>query len=193
MRVDDQRLRDAVRVLLDDAEGDERYQTLRAGLVETPNRFLQAWRFWTSGYDQRPENVLKSFEDGAQGYDEMVVVNNIPVFSFCEHHIAPFFGKAHVAYIPDGKVVGLSKIPRLVEVFARRLQVQERLTVQIADALVTHLQPKGVGVILECRHLCMESRGVQLPGCVTSTSALRGAMQQEKVRGEFLALKKGVV
>lgn len=165
----------------------------RPGTLETPQRYAKAWEFFTSGYGQSPEEVLKSFEDGAQGYNEMIVVNKIPIYSLCEHHLLPFFGYAHIAYIPNGKVLGLSKFARLVDIFARRLQVQERLTVQIADALQEHLKPKGVGVILECRHLCLEMRGVRTPGSVTSTDALRGAFSQGQVRQEFLALKRGEV
>lgn len=175
----------AVTDLLIAAEGNA---ILRPGLEETPARFAKAWEFFTSGYRQDPAEVLKTFEDGAQGYNGMVVVNKIPVFSMCEHHLLVFFGQARIAYIPDGRVLGLSKFARLVEVFSRRLQVQERLTVQIADALQEHLQPKGLGVILECRHLCMEARGVKTQGSVTATSALRGCFNEDKVRHEFLSL-----
>tara|TARA_Y100001963_G_scaffold107235_1_gene148237 strand:- start:1980 stop:2591 length:612 start_codon:yes stop_codon:yes gene_type:complete len=162
----------------------------REGLVETPRRvkraFFDDW-FW--GYDHNPEDVLKVFEDGADGYDEMVLETDIPVYSHCEHHMAAIFGVAHIAYIPDGRIVGLSKLPRLVDVFARRLQVQERLTTQIADCLNNHLKPKGVGVILKCRHMCMESRGICQPGVATTTSALRGCLKDEpETRAEFLSL-----
>lgn len=179
-----------VEVLLAHAE---RGNFQRPGLLETPQRFADAWAFFTKGYEENPADVLKTFEDGAEGYDEMVVVSKIPVFSLCEHHALPFFGHAHIGYIPDGRVLGLSKFGRLVEVFARRLQVQERMTVQIADALEEHLKPKGVGVILECRHLCMEMRGIRTAGSVAITNVLRGAMEQGKVREEFLALKTGRV
>lgn len=161
----------------------------RPGLVETPKRFLGAWAEWTSGYRTDPKSVLKTFEDGAERVDEMVVVRDIPVYSQCEHHLAPFFGVAHVAYIPNGKIVGLSKLPRLVDVFAKRLQVQERLTNQVADALVEHLAPKGVGVVVECRHLCMESRGIRKVGSTTVTSAMRGAlMSNPAARAELMSL-----
>lgn len=167
----------------------------RGGLQETPKRFLKAWQFWTSGYGVKDEDIgtiLKAFEDGADKCDEMVVQTNIPVYSQCEHHLAPFFGVAHIAYIPNGKIVGLSKMSRLVEVYARRLQVQERLTNQIADALVKHLNPVGVGVVLQCRHMCMESRGIQQQGTSTTTSALRGAMrEQQATRDEFMRLING--
>jgi GTP cyclohydrolase I len=159
----------------------------RGGLKDTPRRFLAAWREWSSGYGQNPEDIMKTFEDGAEGADQMIVVQDIPVYSHCEHHLAPFFGHAHVAYIPDRKIIGLSKIIRLVDIFARRLQVQERITNQIADALDEHLQPAGVGVIVNCRHLCMESRGVQKRGANTITTALRGAfLTDEKTRSEFM-------
>ncbi len=163
----------------------------REGLKETPFRFLRAFTFWTSGYGKDPAEVFKTFRDGAEGYDLPIVQTGIPIWSLCEHHLAPFFGVAHVAYIPDGKVVGLSKIPRLIEIFARRLQVQERLTVQIVDALVKHLKPKAAGVVLECRHSCMESRGVQRAEILTKTSALRGAFYDEvEARAEFFSLIK---
>ncbi len=160
----------------------------REGLAETPKRMLEAWRYWTSGYDQRPEDVIKCFEDGGEGYDQMIMQGSISIFSLCEHHAAPFHGVAHIAYIPKGKIIGLSKFARLVEIYARRLTVQERITTQIADALDTHLQPLGVGVVLQCRHHCLESRGVQKIGTVTTTSALRGAIKDEdSARSEFLS------
>lgn len=166
------------------AKGD-----LREGLRETPARMVKAWKHWTSGYGVDPADVLKVFEDGAEGYDQMVVVTGIPVYSKCEHHLADIFGTATVAYIPNGKVVGLSKLSRLVDIFARRLQVQERLTVQIADAMEEHLQPLGVGVLIKARHMCMESRGICQQGHHTVTSALRGAMrEQADARAEFMAL-----
>jgi len=161
----------------------------REGLLETPARFLKAWEEYTRGYRERPEDILKSFEDGAQSVDEMVIVRDIPVYSLCEHHLAPFFGKAYLGYVPDKRILGLSKISRLVEIFARRLQVQERLTNQIADALDTHLQPLGVAVVIECRHMCMESRGVRHTGTATVTSALRGSIKTNAdTRREFLSL-----
>lgn len=159
----------------------------REGLRETPARFLKAWQFYTKGYHERPEDVLKVFEDGAERVDEMVIVKDIPVYSHCEHHLAPFFGKAHVAYIPNGKVVGLSKLSRLVDIYARRLQVQERLTQQIAYALDTALNPVGVAVVVECRHMCMEARGVQSHGTATVTSSLLGAFKKDpSARAEFM-------
>lgn len=161
----------------------------REGLDETPTRVAKAWRFWCSGYDQNPKDVLKVFEDGAENYDQLLFQANIPVFSHCEHHLAGMFGIAHVAYVPNGKVVGLSKLSRVVDVFARRLQVQERMTQQVADALMEHLQPKGVGVVMQLRHLCMESRGVQKVGTVTMSSALHGCVKDEpSCRAEFMAL-----
>jgi GTP cyclohydrolase I len=161
----------------------------REGLRETPERFLKAWSEYTRGYREKPEDVLKVFEDGAQSVDEMVIVRDIPVYSLCEHHLAPFFGKAYVGYVPAQRILGLSKISRLVEVYSRRLQVQERLTNQIADALHTHLQPLGVAVVIECRHMCMESRGVRHTGTATVTSALRGSIKTNAdTRREFLSL-----
>lgn len=161
----------------------------REGLQDTPMRFLKAWEEYTSGYHLKPEDVLKVFEDGAERVDEMVIVRDIPVYSLCEHHLAPFFGKAHVGYVPAQKILGLSKISRLVDLFGRRLQVQERLTNQIADALDQHLQPLGVAVVLECRHMCMESRGVKHMGTTTATSALRGSIKSNPdTRREFLSL-----
>jgi GTP cyclohydrolase I len=159
----------------------------RGGLHETPERVARAWAFWCSGYDQDPNEILKCFDDGGGDYDEMVIVKEIPVYSHCEHHLAAIFGTATVAYVPDGRIVGLSKLSRLVDVFARRLQVQERLTTQIADALIdSDLKPRGVGVMLRCRHLCMESRGVQRAGALTVTTALRGVMKTGEPREEFL-------
>jgi GTP cyclohydrolase IA len=161
----------------------------RGGLLETPKRYLKAWQHWAGGYKEDPAALLKCFEDGAEKCDEMVLVKSIPVYSHCEHHLAPFFGTAHVAYIPDGRIVGLSKISRLVDVFARRLQVQERLTNQIADAMEQNLKPKGVAVVIECRHLCMESRGIQRQGSSTTTSAMRGVFRDNAAaRAEFMGL-----
>lgn len=160
----------------------------RGGLEETPKRVAKAWKHWGSGYDIDPASLLKTFTDGAEGAREMVLVRNVPFFSHCEHHMAPFFGTATVGYIPDGRIVGLSKINRLVECFARRLQVQERMTAQIADALADNLKPLGVGVIVTARHMCVESRGVAHHGSATTTSALRGVMIEGVQRQEFLHL-----
>ncbi len=162
----------------------------REGLRETPARVVKAWGEWFDGYGKDPAHVLKTFEDGAELCgDEMVVVENIDLYSHCEHHMAPFFGKAWVAYIPDKRVVGLSKLARLVDIYAHRLQVQERLTNQVANALVEHLQPKGVGVVVRCTHFCMCSRGVNKQGSTTTTSALRGAIHDEpSARAEFMGL-----
>jgi GTP cyclohydrolase I len=159
----------------------------REGLLETPERFAKAWATWCGGYAQDPAEVLKSFEE--REYDEMVMVKDIPIYSKCEHHLADIFGTATIAYIPQGRVVGLSKLSRIADILARRLQVQERLTVQIADALwKSELRPKGVGVILRCRHMCMESRGISQQGHHTVTSALRGALKEGQPRNEFLKL-----
>lgn len=188
-------LESSVRTLLGVIEGIDRSR--REGLSDTPKRVAKAFKHWFGGYDADISAILATqFQDGGEGYDEMVIVKDIPFYSKCEHHMADIFGTATVAYIPDGKVVGLSKISRVVDAFARRLQVQERLTKQIADALVEHLKPKGVGVILRARHLCMESRGICQQGHHTITSALRGVLKTESsARAEFMALaesdKKG--
>lgn len=161
----------------------------RGGLLETPARMAKAWKHWTGGYAQDAASILKCFEDGAEKADEMVLVKDIPFYSQCEHHLAPFFGTVTIGYIPNGKIVGLSKLSRLADMFARRLQVQERLTNQIADAIEQHLGAKGVGVIIRARHMCMESRGVCQQGHHTVTSALRGVMrEQAETRAEFMAL-----
>lgn len=163
----------------------------REGIAETPKRVVKAWKHWTSGYHVDIPSLLKVFEDGAEGYDEMVVRKNIRIYSHCEHHLAPIIGDCTIAYIPNGRVVGLSKLDRLADAFARRLQVQERLTSQIADALMEHLQPKGVGVHINARHMCIESRGVAQQNSDTITSALRGVMKdQPETRAEFMALVK---
>ena len=152
----------------------------REGLIDTPRRMAHAWAEWTSGYDVDIERLLLSFEDGADNYDQMVIVRDIPVYSTCEHHLAPFLGRAHVAYVPHNRIVGLSKLARLVDAFSRRLQVQERITTQVADALYDSVvAPKGVGVILRCRHMCMESRGARVPGSETVTSAVRGVLLEK--------------
>ena len=161
----------------------------RAGLAETPARVSKAWKHWSSGYTQDPAELLKVFEDGAEDYNELVIIRGIPVYSHCEHHLAPFFGKATIGYVPNGKIVGLSKLTRLVDCFAKRLQGQERLTVQIANALMTHLEPKAVGVIIQCRHLCMESRGIRTQGEETITSTMLGELlSNQALRTEFLAM-----
>lgn len=166
-------------------------ETPREGLIETPARVVKAWKEKTSGYSVDIAALLKVFEDGAEGYDEMVIVKDIPIYSCCEHHLESIFGTCTIAYVPNGKVVGLSKLSRVADAFARRLQVQERLTTQIANALDEHLQPKGVGVIIKARHMCMEARGIQQQGHHTITSALRGIFKTEPcARAEFLNLAK---
>lgn len=182
MGLPDVSVEDAIRVLFDNTPGED---PTREGIQETPARFAKAWAHWTSGYNVDPASLLKSFEEG--DYNEMVIVKDIPLYSKCEHHLADIFGTATVAYIPQGRVVGLSKLSRLVNVFARRLQVQERMTVQIADALFkSPLSPKGVGVRLKCRHMCMESRGICQQGHHTVTTALRGVLEAGDPRNEFL-------
>lgn len=165
----------------------------REGLRETPGRVAAAWQEWTQGYQvQEPGKLLKTFKDGAELHiDEMVVVNGIELYSHCEHHMAPFFGTASVAYIPNGRVVGLSKIARVVDAYSKRLQVQERLTAQIADCIDEALGPLGVGVIIRAKHFCMCSRGVGKQGSTTTTSALRGALREKpEARAEFMALTR---
>lgn len=159
----------------------------RGGLLETPKRVAKAWKEWCAGYTQSASDILKVFEDGAETYDQMVTVKDIPFYSHCEHHLAPFFGTATISYIPNGKIVGLSKLSRIVSMYAKRLQVQERLTSQIADCLFEHLQPLGVGVSIKARHLCMESRGTCQQGHHTVTTALKGVILDESsARREFL-------
>src|ERR1700739_2957824 len=160
----------------------------REGLVRTPNRVRSAYEFLTKGYKEDPEALLKKALFTVS-YDEMVIVKDIEMFSLCEHHMLPFFGKVHVAYIPKGKVIGLSKIPRLVEIFARRLQVQERLTRQIADTIQEAINPQGVGVVIEARHLCMMMRGVEKQHSSAVTSSMLGCFRdEEETRSEFLSL-----
>ena len=192
---------EATEIIIPDTQGDETIADLvrkmltligedpnREGLRRTPERFEKAFRYLTSGYRQDPEKLL----NGAMFsvcYDNMVVVKDIELYSLCEHHLLPFFGKCHVAYIPDKKVVGLSKIARLVNMFARRLQIQERLTSQIAKAIQDRLSPGGVGVVIEARHLCMVMRGVEKQHSSAMTSAMLGAFRENKqTRDEFLSL-----
>jgi GTP cyclohydrolase I len=160
---------------------------LRNGLVKTPERASKAMQFLTQGYSMDPKEILTSamFDED---YRDMVIVKNIELYSLCEHHMLPFFGKAHIAYIPDGKIVGLSKIPRVVDVFARRLQVQERLTHDILECINTTLKPKGVAVVIEAVHMCMMMRGVQKQNSATTTSGFRGEFENAQTRNEFLKL-----
>jgi len=181
--LDLQNVSEKVKVILTEIGED----TEREGLIRTPERVAKAYKFLTKGYKQNVDDVINGaiFEEK---YDEMVIVKDIDFYSMCEHHMLPFFGKIHVAYIPNGKIVGLSKIPRLVEMFARRLQVQERLTQQIADVLQEKLQPKGVAVVAEGYHMCMMMRGIEKQNSITTTSAVHGAFRAEKTRLEFLSL-----
>jgi GTP cyclohydrolase I len=162
--------------------------TSREGLKKTPERCAKAFQFLTQGYNNDPNKVIK----GAlfnEDYNQMVLIKNIELYSLCEHHLVPFFGKAHIAYIPNGKIVGLSKIPRVVDIFSRRLQVQERLTEEISDCLEENLRPKGVAVVIEASHLCMQMRGVEKQNSITTTSAFTGAfLTEEKTRLEFMNL-----
>lgn len=161
----------------------------REGLRETPSRAAKAWLEWTSGYNKNEAEIFKVFEDGAENYDQMVTVKDLPFYSHCEHHMAAIFGTCTISYIPNGKIVGLSKFSRLVDMYAKRLQVQERLTAQIAGAIERNLNPIGTGVIIKARHLCMESRGIAKQGHVTITTALFGAIKNEaQTRSEFMSL-----
>lgn len=160
----------------------------REGLLKTPERVLKAYEFMFGGYKQDPQAILNSAMFTTSN-DEMVLIKDIEFYSTCEHHLLPIIGRAHIAYIPDGKVVGLSKIPRVVDVFARRMQIQEQLTEQIADALMRSINPKGVAVVIQARHMCMEMRGVQKISSTTTSSALRGLFKRdEKTRMEFFSL-----
>ncbi len=161
--------------------------TNREGLVKTPERASKAMKFLTEGYEMDPKQILQSamFKED---YNEMVIVKDIELYSLCEHHMLPFFGKAHIAYIPSGHIVGLSKIPRVVDVFSRRLQVQERLTEQILDCINDTLQPEGVAVVIEASHMCMMMRGVQKQNSNTTTSGFRGSFKETDTRNEFLKL-----
>lgn len=159
----------------------------RDGLIKTPERAAKAMKFLTEGYEKDPKEILRGamFDED---YNEMVIVKDIELYSLCEHHMLPFFGKAHIAYIPNGRIVGLSKLPRVVDVFSRRLQVQERLTQQILDCINDTLEPKGVAVVLEASHMCMMMRGVQKQNSTTTTSGFRGAFKETDTRNEFLKL-----
>ena len=161
--------------------------TNREGLVKTPERASKAMKFLTEGYEMDPKQILQSamFKED---YNEMVIVKDIELYSLCEHHMLPFFGKAHIAYIPSGHIVGLSKIPRVVDVFSRRLQVQERVTEQILDCINDTLQPEGVAVVIEASHMCMMMRGVQKQNSTTTTSGFRGSFKETDTRNEFLKL-----
>lgn len=161
----------------------------REGLMKTPERVAKAWQYLTKGYSQDPEAVLRSalFKEN---YRQMVIVKDIDLYSLCEHHILPFYGKAHVAYIPNGYITGLSKIARIVDIFARRLQVQERLTTQIKECIQNTLNPLGVMVVIEAQHMCMQMRGVEKQNSITTTSDFTGVFNQQKTREEFIALIK---
>lgn len=162
----------------------------REGLLKTPERVAKALQFLTHGYDLNAEEILRSAMF-AEDYSQMVLVKDIEVYSMCEHHMLPFFGKAHIAYIPDGHIVGLSKLPRIVDVFARRLQVQERLTNEIRDCIQNTLKPRGVAVVIEAKHMCMQMRGVEKQNSSTTTSAFSGAfLDDKKTRIEFMELIK---
>jgi len=162
----------------------------REGLLKTPERVAKAMQFLTHGYDLDPHAILRSAKF-REDYKQMVIVKDIEIYSMCEHHMLPFFGKAHVAYIPDNYIVGLSKIPRVVDAYARRLQVQERLTTEIRDCIQETLQPLGVAVVIEAKHLCMQMRGIQKQNSITTTSAFTGEFENERTRIEFINLITG--
>jgi len=176
-------VKDQYKKIIDDLGEDSG----REGLVKTPERAAKAMQFLTQGYHQDAADILKSamFKES---YNEMVIVKDIELYSLCEHHILPFFGKAHIAYIPNGQIVALTKIPKIVDVFARRLQVQERLTEQILDCINDTLKPQGVAVVIEASHMCMMMRGVQKQNSVTTTSGFRGSFKNMETRSEFLKL-----
>lgn len=176
---------DSIHDLIKSLIGEER--AARPGMAETPHRYIRAMHALTSGYNIDPQSFMKIFEDGAEGYNGLVFQGQIQLYSMCEHHMLPFFGVAHVGYIPKGRVIGLSKIARIVNMFAQRFQVQERLTREIAESLMEHLDPRAVGVVIRCRHMCMEMRGVQKPGTITYTSHLQGDFLNEpEARAEFM-------
>lgn len=179
---------DAVESMVERILGELGENTGREGLARTPKRVAKSLRYLTSGYQQDPDKILNGALFSVS-YDEMVIVRDIEIFSLCEHHLLPFFGRCHVAYLPNRKVIGLSKIPRLVDVFARRLQVQERLTRQIAETIMEKVRPRGVGVVVEARHLCMIMRGVEKQNSVAVTSAMLGSFRNNaQTRNEFLNL-----
>lgn len=161
----------------------------REGLQETPARVLRSFNFLLSGYKQNPVEILTVFSE--ESYDQMVLLSNIEMYSLCEHHLLPFFGKAHVAYIPDGRLVGISKLARLVDIFSRRLQIQERIGNQVVDILMEHLEPRGAACVIEAEHLCMRMRGVQKQNSIMTTSALRGVFLETAARAELFQLIKG--
>lgn len=162
----------------------------REGLLKTPERVAKAMQFLTKGYDEDPEEILRSAMFKEEGYKQMVIVKDIDFFSMCEHHMLPFFGKVHIAYIPKHHITGLSKIPRIVDVFSRRLQIQERLTTQLKDCVQKTLDPLGVMVVIEAQHMCMQMRGVEKQNSLTTTSDFTGSFQQAKTREEFMNLIK---
>lgn len=159
----------------------------REGIEKTPERAAKSMQFLMKGYSENPEQIMRDAMF-SENYEEMVIVKDIELYSLCEHHMLPFFGKAHIGYIPNGKIVGLSKLPRVVDVFARRMQVQERLTIDILECINSTLQPKGVAVVIEAQHMCMMMRGVQKQNSVTTTSGFRGQLQKSETRNEFLKL-----
>ncbi len=183
-----ERVEAAFKIILEEVGEDP----TREGLLETPKRMAKAWEFWCQGYTQNPREYVKTFADGAEHYDEMVLMKNLSFYSQCEHHLAPFFGRAHIAYIPKpGSVLGISKLGRILDIYARRLQIQERMTNQIADCIQNLIDPAGVAVVVEARHLCTESRGLDKQGHTTITSCMLGVFRENLAcRNEFMALIK---
>ncbi|MEA3521656.1 MAG: GTP cyclohydrolase I FolE [Campylobacterota bacterium] len=182
--IEQKEFENAVKVMMQSVGEDP----LREGLEKTPQRVYKAYQFMYGGYKENPEAILESALFSSTN-DEMVLIKDIELYSTCEHHLLPIIGRAHIAYIPDGKVVGLSKIPRVVDVFSRRMQIQEQLTEQIADVIMKTIQPKGVAVVIQARHMCMEMRGVEKINSTTTSSALRGLFKRdEKTRSEFFNL-----
>ena len=178
------KIKDNIKKLLENIGEDPN----REGLLKTPHRSAKSWSFLTKGYNQDLDSLVNK-AIFYESYDDMVIIKDIDFFSLCEHHLLPFFGKAHIGYIPNGKVIGLSKVPRIVEMFSRRLQLQERLTQQVAEAILSVLEPKGVGVFLEGQHMCMQMRGVQKTNSYSSTSCMLGIFRkEEKTRKEFLQI-----
>lgn len=161
----------------------------REGLVDTPDRVVRAYSELFKGYNQNPEDILTTFD--SDGYDQIILLKNIELYSTCEHHLIPFFGKAHVAYLPDERVIGISKLARLVEIYSRRLQIQERIGMQVTDALMKYLQPKGAACIIEAQHLCMMARGVQKQNSIMVTSSLRGLFLENDVKQELMRMIYG--
>ena len=182
--MDDKYLHESVKRLLRSIKGED---AIREGLYETPRRFLEAWKYWTSGYEKNPKDIMKMFE--SPSIDQLIVIPKIDYYSMCEHHLAPFYGNVHIGYVPNTKVLGVSKFARLTDIYARRLQIQERLTQQIANDIMEYLEPQGVAVVVKGIHLCMRSRGVEKQNSEMVTSVMLGKFRDEpELRAEFFSL-----